>query len=135
MLTATAAALLESGMAEAVIGGALVAILEDFVGLVEFAEFVLAFGVARIAIRMMLHGELAECALQLDLGAGARDAENFVIVALRHADVAPGLSPHPEERSEGSHLEGRGPHPIGAHNHGPHPSRRALRALLRMRRD
>src|SRR5450759_2078260 len=53
------AALLEGGVTEPVIGGALVAVLEDVIGLVEFFEFVLAFGVARIAIRMMLHGELA----------------------------------------------------------------------------
>ena len=81
---AAAAALLESGVAEAVIGGALVAVLEHFIGFVDFVEFVLAFAVARIAVRMMLHRQLAECGLELDLGAGARDAQNFVVVALRH---------------------------------------------------
>ena len=44
-----AAALLEGGMAEAVIGGALVAVLEDLVGLVDFLEAMLAFAVAGIA--------------------------------------------------------------------------------------
>jgi len=40
------AALLEGGMAEAVIGGALVAVLKDVIGLVELFEFVLAVSVA-----------------------------------------------------------------------------------------
>ena len=88
MRAAAHAALLESGMAEAVIGGALIAVLEDVVGLVEFFELVLAVGVARIAVRVMLHGELAERGLELDLGAGARDAQDLVIVALGHAGPA-----------------------------------------------
>ena len=78
------AALLEGGMAEAVIGGALVAVLEHVIGLVDFLEFVLAVLVARIAVRMMLHGELAERGLELDLGAGALNAQDFVVVALGH---------------------------------------------------
>src|SRR4051794_9917797 len=77
-------AVLERGVAEAVIGGALVAVLEYFIGFVEFAEPVFAFGVARIAIRMMLHGELAEGRLEIDLGAGALNAQDFVIVAFAH---------------------------------------------------
>ena len=63
------AALLEGGVTEAVIGGALVAVLEDVVGLVEFLESVLAFGIARIAVRMMLHGELAERGLEFGVAA------------------------------------------------------------------
>ena len=55
-------------MAEAVIGGALLAVLQDVVGLVDFLELVLAVFVARIAIGMVLHGELAERGLELDLG-------------------------------------------------------------------
>ena len=82
------AALLEGGVTEAVIGGALVAVLEDVIGLVDLFEFVLAFGVARIAIRMMLHGELAERGLELGVAAGARYAQNFVVVALGHAGPA-----------------------------------------------
>ena len=64
-----AAALLEGGMAETVIGGALVAVLEHLIGLVDFLELVLALGVARIAVRVMLHRELAEGGLEFDLGA------------------------------------------------------------------
>jgi hypothetical protein len=46
-------------MPEAVIGGALVGVLEDVVGLVELLELVLAVLVAGIAVGMLLHGELA----------------------------------------------------------------------------
>src|SRR5689334_20662342 len=50
-----AAALLEGGVAEAVIGGALVAVLEDLIGLVDFLEPDLALGIAGIFVRMPLH--------------------------------------------------------------------------------
>jgi hypothetical protein len=76
-------------VAETVIGGALVAVLEHVIGLVDFLELVLAFVVARIAIRVVLHGELAVRGLELDLGAGARDAQDFVIVAFGHAAFPP----------------------------------------------
>ena len=86
---AAAAALLERGVAETIIGGALVAVLEDVIGLVEFFEFVLAVVIARIAVGVVLHGELAERGLELDLGAGARDAQDFVVVALGHCRLSP----------------------------------------------
>src|SRR5581483_3890799 len=57
---AAARALLEGGVAEAVIGGALLAVLEDLVGFVDFLETDFAFGVAGIAVRMPLHRELAK---------------------------------------------------------------------------
>src|SRR6185312_11174518 len=79
------ATLLEGGVAETVVGGALVAVLQHVIGLVEFLEFVLAILVARIAIRMMLHGELAEGGLELDLRAAPRNAQHLVVVAFRHA--------------------------------------------------
>src|SRR5262249_30168094 len=84
-----AGAVLERRVAEAIIGGALVAVLEDVVGLVELLEAVLAFLVARVAVRVVLHGELAERGLELDLGGRARDAQYLVIVALGHASASP----------------------------------------------
>src|SRR5262249_34700372 len=79
----------EGGMAEAVIGGALVAVLEDVIGLVELLEAVLAILVARIAIRMVLHGQLAEGRLELHLGGRARHAQDLVVVAFRHVSASP----------------------------------------------
>ncbi len=58
-------AVLEGGMAEAVIGGALLGVLQDLVGLVDLLEAVLAVLVAGIAVGMPLHGELAERGLEL----------------------------------------------------------------------
>jgi len=56
-------------MAEAVIGGALVAVFEDFVGFVDFLETDLAGGIARILVRVPFHRKLAEGALSLDSSA------------------------------------------------------------------
>jgi hypothetical protein len=81
---ATEAALLERRMAKAVISGPLLGVLQRVVGFVDFLELVLAILVARIAVRMPLHRELAERGLQLGFRAGPRDFEHFIIVALGH---------------------------------------------------
>ena len=54
-----AMAVLERGMAETVIGGAPVAVLEHVIGFVDFLELVFAILVAGIAVGMPLHRELA----------------------------------------------------------------------------
>ena len=46
-------------MAEAVVGGALLLVLQDVVGLVDFLELCLAVLVAGIAVGVPLHRELA----------------------------------------------------------------------------
>src|SRR5262249_58026964 len=58
-VSGAAHAVLEGSMAETVIGGAFIAILEHIVGLVNLLESILAILVAWITIRMMLHGEFA----------------------------------------------------------------------------
>src|SRR5262249_19594567 len=85
-----AAGVFESGVAEAIVGGALVAVLEHVIGLVELLEAMLAFLVARIAVRMVLHGELAECGLELRVGSGTRYPQDLVVVAFGHS---PSLHP------------------------------------------
>src|SRR5580658_9868432 len=50
------AAVFEGGMAEPVIGCALLIVLEDVVGLADFLEFVFGRLVARVAVRVILHG-------------------------------------------------------------------------------
>ena len=85
---AAAAALFECGMAEAVIGGALVGVLEDLVGLVDFLETVLGILVAGIAIRMALHRLLAEGGLDVDFGRAALDRKSFIVARLA-------IIPHP----------------------------------------
>src|SRR5690606_36722871 len=53
-MTGTAA--VESGMAEAIIGRALLLVLQDVIGLVDFLEVPFAIVVARILVRVPLHG-------------------------------------------------------------------------------
>ena len=74
----------EGRMAEAVVGRALLAVGEGLVGLVEFLELDLRLVIARVAVRMILHRELAEGGFHLRIGRGLRDAENLVVIALRH---------------------------------------------------
>jgi hypothetical protein len=76
-----AAAVLEGGMAEAVVGGALLRVLQRVIGLGYFLELVLGVRVSRIAVRVELHGKLAVGALERRLVGPLGDAENFVKVA------------------------------------------------------
>ena len=79
-----AAALLERGVAIAVVGGPLLPVGEMLVGFVDFLELDLGGLVARIAVGVKLHRRFAERRLQFGFGRGLGDAEDFVIVALGH---------------------------------------------------
>ena len=71
-------------MAVAVVRCAFAVVLEDLVGLGRFLETLLGAFVARIAVRVMLHRQLAIRFLdRVDAGVVA-DPQNLVIVALRH---------------------------------------------------
>jgi hypothetical protein len=48
----------------------------------------LAIFVTRVAIGVMLHGKLAKRCLEIDLSAGADNAQDLVVVALGHPDIA-----------------------------------------------
>ena len=79
---AEAAALLEGGVAEAVVLGALLGIAQHLVGLGGFLEALLGGLVAGIAVGVVLQRDLAVGLLDL-VGAGAAaDAQDFVVVAL-----------------------------------------------------
>ncbi len=78
------AAVLEGGVAEAIIGRALLIVLQDVIGLVDLLEAVLAGRIARILVRVPYHGELTVRGLDLLVLRGAGDLEDFVIVALGH---------------------------------------------------
>src|SRR5690606_19936827 len=84
--TGTAApSALERGMAVLVVGRALLVVLEDVVGLVDFLELLLGLLVARIAIRVILHGQLAVGFFQVFSRGVAAHAQKLVIVAVcRH---------------------------------------------------
>ena len=76
--------LLERGMAEAVIGRALLAVLQDLVGFGHFLEFVLAGVVAVIAVGVKFFGELPIGALDLFDRGALLATQDFVITALAH---------------------------------------------------
>ena len=75
-------------MAELVVGGALLRVLQDLVGLVDLLEPLLGRLVARVAVRVVLHGELAEGPLELGFLGALGHAEDLVVVALRHCRSA-----------------------------------------------
>src|SRR5690349_22374157 len=79
--------MLECGVAEAVVSGALVRILEDFISLVDLLEADFATLVAGIAIGMPLHRELAEGGFQCTFVRGALDPQDVVVATLGHARV------------------------------------------------
>ena len=76
---------IDAGVAELIVGGALLGVGEDLVGFLRFLEFLLGALVVRIAVRMMLHRELPVRLLDVLLGSIAIDAEYRVVVALRHS--------------------------------------------------
>ena len=67
-MSAASDAAVECGMAELVVGGALLRVLQDLVGLVDFLEAALGVVVSGIAIRMAFLGEPAVGGLELLLG-------------------------------------------------------------------
>ena len=78
-------------MAEAVVGGALLLVGEDRIGLVDFLEPRRGFFAAVVAVGVMLHRELAKGRLQPGVVSFAGYAQNFVVVA--HESVrCPGVS-------------------------------------------
>ena len=94
---AAARALLEGGMTEPVIGRALVAVFQDFVGFVDFLEADLAGGISGILVRMPFHRQLAERRLELAVVRVSFDFQGFVIAALGgHPSNPPEIRPHPE---------------------------------------
>ncbi len=72
---------IHAGVAEAVVGGALVAVGQDFVGFLRFLEMFLGLGVVRIPVRVPLHRELAVRLLDIVVGGVPVYTEHFVIVA------------------------------------------------------
>ena len=81
------AAILEGGMAEAVIGGALLRIRQDGIGFRDLLEAGRSLLAAVVAVRVVLHGQLAIGGLQPGGIDRTFNAQNLVIIALRHLAV------------------------------------------------
>ena len=75
-------------MAVAVIGGALVGITQDAIGLANFLELGFRFRIPLILVRVVLHRKLAIGGFQLFFVCVARNAEYFIIVTFCH-DLLP----------------------------------------------
>src|SRR5690606_26839914 len=85
---ATAAhGVLDRGMAMGVVGAAPAGIGQDLVGLLARLERGLRGGIARIAVRVVLHRAAAIGLLQLFVAGGAGHAEDFVVVAFHQEAV------------------------------------------------
>jgi hypothetical protein len=82
--TARACAGAARGVAELVVARTLLRIVQHLVGFGGLLELRLGVRIARVAVGMPLHGELAVRLLDLLDRRAARDAEHLVIVALRH---------------------------------------------------
>src|ERR1041385_1012077 len=72
---------IHSRVAILVITSALLRVHEHAIGFSAFLEFFFRLRIARIAVRMPLHGQLAVRALDLLLGSRAAHAQYFVIIA------------------------------------------------------
>ena len=77
-------ALLEGGVAIAIVGRTLLIILQDVVGLVDLLELRLRLLVPRIAIGVKLHGEFSIGLLQVLRTRLPRHTQGGVVVLLRH---------------------------------------------------
>src|SRR5262249_34596214 len=86
---AKAAARAAAGLrvAELVVARALLRVVQHLVRLGGFLELGLGLLVARVAVRMPLHGELAVGLLDVVHGSAARHAQHLVVIALRHASA------------------------------------------------
>ncbi len=69
---------IDAVVAVAIVGRTLVGVGEDLVGFLGFLELFLGFFVVRVAVRVVLHGQLAVGLFQFILGGVAIDAENLV---------------------------------------------------------
>src|SRR6185437_4873473 len=73
-----------AGMAEAIVGSALVRVAQHLVGLARLLESFIGRVVSRVAIGMVLERLLAICALKLLFRGLARDPQHFVVIGFAH---------------------------------------------------
>jgi hypothetical protein len=73
---------LHSGVAEAVISGALLRIAENAVRLAAFLELLFGIGIVRVPVGMKALRQVAVSGLQFRIGCLFSDTEYFVIISL-----------------------------------------------------
>ena len=82
--TAAHAAVFESRVAETIVSGALLRILENLISFADFLELTLGFRVVRIAVGVIAHCLLAERGFQLLFVRTLADAQCLVEICLHH---------------------------------------------------
>src|SRR5271154_328139 len=71
-------------MTVSVVGCALVGVRKHAVGFAGFLEALLGFGIARVAVGVVLHRQLAICGLQFGFTYVPGDPEDFIVVCFAH---------------------------------------------------
>jgi hypothetical protein len=89
-------------MAVLIVSRPLLRIAQNLVGFLGFLEVLFGFRVVGIAVGVVLHRQAAIGLLQLVVGGIAIDAQNFVIVSLRHRLVRHSITPRCREVQAGS---------------------------------
>src|SRR5206468_7209262 len=84
---AAAVDVLERGVSEAVVGRALLIVLQDVIGFADFLEPNLGGGIAVVAVGMMFFRKLAIRTFDRLRRGVTFDAQNFVIATLVHATL------------------------------------------------
>jgi hypothetical protein len=80
---------IQAGVAEAVIGGALLVVGKDGISLAAFLEPGLGVRIAGVAVRVVLHRQLAVGGLQFRLASRPRAAQDFIVIARHRRNLAP----------------------------------------------
>lgn len=80
----TAHAVLEGRMAMRVVGAPLIAVGQHLVGFLAFLERRFGSRIARIAVRVVLHGTAPVRLLQLLVAGATGNAQHFVVIAFAH---------------------------------------------------
>ena len=80
----TRAAVFKCGVAELVVGGAFVGVLQDIIGFVGFLEFRFRRRIVGIAVGMVFHGKLSIRAFQRRLVRIAVDPQGLIIIRFGH---------------------------------------------------
>ena len=89
--TAAGLAGVHSGVAELIVGGALLRVGEDFVGFLGFLEAGFGLLVVGIAVRMVFHGQTPVSLLQFGFPGVSAASQDFVVIPLGHAPPFQGL--------------------------------------------
>ena len=103
---ASASLRVHPGVAELVVRASLLAVRQNLVGFLDLFELLFRFLAVRVAIRVILHRQLAVSLFDVVVGGVAIDAQHIVVIFLGHVPVSLKIQP----AREASPLRGRPPY-------------------------